>query len=451
MIRKGKLNEYLGVWNIVDWVSIITSASMVLTWVVLTFTAGTAATDLQEIANLEKTYVFNDTAVRDWTPPDPNVMGVYRDQIMVGPNVHLQTKYEEVFETISAALSLQTQLRVNCALYCVVLMMRFFKSFAAQPKLAQVTKTIVESTKDIIHFFLVFITIFICYAIAGMVVFGSQLYKFSQLHLAFYEAFETLFGVFDFADLYYVDPFSAVLWFFSFNILVLLIMLNMLLAIIMDQYTDVKGKATDAVTLWAQATTLLRRQRENQLGLRMELSDVLIEVESSEWDKGDVINADILVSGIPKLPPKQAQRLIQRCIAFIKLEQSQGVGLADAIRQVCHVDQVIHFIIEQQLQMMDMLQEACAAVPTETKLDTTRGMRKFNDVLSKLDFQDPQFEELRTIHKRVSSESLADPLVPSLAEFGVPALGEPVAPIAPLGDAVTGPTHAASSKASSSG
>ena len=34
--------------------------------------------------------------VRDWTPADPNVMGVFRDQIMVGPSADLQTKYKEV-------------------------------------------------------------------------------------------------------------------------------------------------------------------------------------------------------------------------------------------------------------------------------------------------------------------------------------------------------------------
>merc|ERR1712159_219913 len=92
---------------------------------------------------------------------------------------------------------------------------------------------------------------------------------------------------------------------------------------------------------------------------------------------------------------------------------------------------------------MDMLQQACEAVPNETKLDSTRGMRKLNDVMSKLDLKDPEFEELRAIHKRSASALLesAETMLPDVT--GASAVT--------FGDTAIQPTHSEPTKTSSSG
>ena len=59
--------------------------------------------------------------------------------------------------------------------------------------------------------------------------------------MARYTAFICLMGDFDFPALYFVDPISSIIWFWSFNILVLLVMLNMLLAIVMDESRQLHG------------------------------------------------------------------------------------------------------------------------------------------------------------------------------------------------------------------
>ena len=74
------------------------------------------------------------------------------------------------------------------------------------------------------------------------------------------------------------------------------------------RYSSVKGKATDATTLVAQTSTLLRRQRENKLGQRRELSDVLALLESKEWMGGEEMTVQVLVDQVENLPKNQAKR-----------------------------------------------------------------------------------------------------------------------------------------------
>ena len=54
----------------------------------------------------------------------------------------------------------------------IVLTLRFFKVFAAQPRLALVTSTLVESFGDVLHFAFVFVAIFLCFAASAMCLFG---------------------------------------------------------------------------------------------------------------------------------------------------------------------------------------------------------------------------------------------------------------------------------------
>jgi uncharacterized membrane protein YeiB len=255
----------------------------------------------------------------------------------------------------------------------------------------------VNAAIDILHFLFVFGVIFVCYAIAGMVVFGSQLHEFSAFHFAVFTSFKTLMGDFDFGGLFAVSKPAAMIWFWSFNILVLLVMLNMLLAIVMDQYTAVKGNAQDATTLVAQTTTLMRRQRENKLGKRRELSDVLHILESKEWTGGDEMSVQILCDNVENLPTNQAKRTLGRCRKWmINRANREEIGLSHVITQVCHLDQALHSMAEQQLEVMSTLSQACDGLALESALDTKGGSQKLNTVLAK-EMRNPYLDDIKEI------------------------------------------------------
>ena len=52
-------------------------------------------------------------------------------------------------------------LKYMTSIYVVVMMLRFFKSFRANPRLNVVTQTITDGSVDIMHFGIVFGTIFV--------------------------------------------------------------------------------------------------------------------------------------------------------------------------------------------------------------------------------------------------------------------------------------------------
>lgn len=71
--------------------------------------------------------------------------------------------------------------RVTIAVYILVMMMRFFKAFRANPRLNVVTQTLIDGSVDIGHFLVVFLTIFMAFVLCGQVLFGSKMKDFSTL------------------------------------------------------------------------------------------------------------------------------------------------------------------------------------------------------------------------------------------------------------------------------
>merc|ERR550514_1215019 len=118
-------------------------------------------------------------------------------------------------------------------------MLRFFKAYSGQPRLAMVTSTLTRAATDLFHFMIVFMTIFLCYSYSGMFLFGRRVEKFSTATYAVQTCFNMVMGDFDWSELSEEHNFTAMMWFWSFMVLVVLVMMNMLLAIVMDVYTEV--------------------------------------------------------------------------------------------------------------------------------------------------------------------------------------------------------------------
>merc|ERR1719487_606503 len=162
-------------------------------------------------------------------------------------------KNAELLHTEMAAMSSFLMVyRLLLCWYTILIMSRFFQAFHAQPRLAVVTKTLSSSFVDLVHFGVVITIIFMAYAVAGMFIFGHRMLEFSELSMAVNTCFLIMLGSFDFAALGAEHPVTAGIWFWTYMLLIMLIMLNMLLAIIMDVYTEVKADAAITDPIWTQ-------------------------------------------------------------------------------------------------------------------------------------------------------------------------------------------------------
>merc|ERR1711871_874955 len=135
-------------------------------------------------------------------------------------------------------------------------------------------------------------------------------------------------GEFDFDELLKVNFLGAFFWFFSFMVLVFLVLLNMLLAIVMDTYNTVKSRAASSMTVWEQTAVMVRRQRENRNGERVDLGKVLEIVEDEEFgDEDMIITPELLMAKVPRLPKKQANRVLDRVKDYIRHKSPSAVNI----------------------------------------------------------------------------------------------------------------------------
>merc|ERR1719313_2108096 len=86
--------------------------------------------------------------------------------------------------------------------------------------------------------------------------------------------FRMLMGDFDADAMLQVSVVLVWIYFGTFMIMLLLIMLNMLIAILMDVYSEVKSSVQSSETLGQQVLSIIRRSRENWQGKRVALPKI---------------------------------------------------------------------------------------------------------------------------------------------------------------------------------
>eukprot|EP00746_Dinoflagellata_sp_MGD_P012070 gnl/MRDRNA2_/MRDRNA2_125564_c0_seq1.p1 gnl/MRDRNA2_/MRDRNA2_125564_c0~~gnl/MRDRNA2_/MRDRNA2_125564_c0_seq1.p1 ORF type:complete len:285 (-),score=50.89 gnl/MRDRNA2_/MRDRNA2_125564_c0_seq1:333-1130(-) len=204
--------------------------------------------------------------------------------------------------------------------------------------------------------------------------FGREVPEFSTFGRAFNACFAALMGEFDYEEMYAEAREMAPIWFWLFQALMALLMLNMLLAIIMDTYAEVKGMTHDLETLPQQLFILVRRWQRIRLGYRLPLekidnkmTEVFGKIKKKElrsltietkFVPEDIITVEVFADKIEGMEIPQAKRLITLAVRNWRLEQSVPLTLSEAMT-------VIGMTHQQQLQ------HDKAMAHLESKLDQT--------------------------------------------------------------------------------
>jgi len=213
------------------------------------------------------------------------------------------------------------ELHLVFAANMIAIMAKFFKAFEANPRLKVVTATLAESYKDIVHFLVVFITVFLSFAIIAHVLFGGDLVEFYTIATAVNTGFFVLMGEFA----WYVEiqnysrptlpsgmPFVLVnVWFFMYMFFVLLVLLNMLLAIILAHYTAVTQANAGSLTLWQQSKEWTRWKLDTRSFIPLHKIWLLLERDDDPAHPEDEVSEQSLLSAFPGMQQRQASFLVQ--------------------------------------------------------------------------------------------------------------------------------------------
>eukprot|EP00943_MAST-04B_sp_MAST-4B-sp1_P005476 g5476.t1 len=149
--------------------------------------------------------------------------------------------------TLETMANIREDIRTLSVICIVLAVLRLLKLLDFQPKLGLVTRTIEKAKNDLAHFILIFILINAVYAICGLVIFGEICESFSTFDKAV-ETVGLLFMQSNVETIHYTMRESSManvwgLYFYSFILINVFIMLNILLAILVDAYIEVRGDA----------------------------------------------------------------------------------------------------------------------------------------------------------------------------------------------------------------
>jgi len=273
--------DYLGFWNCVDWLAIIMTTVISISFGVLHIFIGDVNGKLGAIVMEVDSNGY---------PP----LETYREIV------------SDFADAIVAMLDAERNLRLWLCIYPVVLLMRLFKSFAAQKRLAIVTDTFRMAYNDLMHFFIVFASVYFCMTVNAVIFFGQDILDFATIDRALHACFRAMLGDWDWDEMGKIGIHRAFAWFFFFMVVMVMILMNLLVAILMEAYGVVKDDAKHADSLLEQTKNILRRARQNKRKERVNLSSI--------WDalrKEHNNDEDALLSSERKITPSLLRDIVE--------------------------------------------------------------------------------------------------------------------------------------------
>jgi hypothetical protein len=286
---------------------------------------------------------------------DPTVVGSFGSE----------ADREGFYAAVDVWVVSDNNLRMVLAVFPFIIGMRFFNVFSLQPRLGVVTATLQRSFVDIFHFTIVFLSIFLVFVTAAMILFGQELDGFTNFGRAIISTFRIMLGDYDWQELVRVGRQQAAIWFVSFTWLVNLIMLNMLLAIVMDVYTEVKGHiSAEAETMWSQVNEIAHRWLDMRQGRQISLAKILEALDKYELestvDESERLTVADFVKLVPDMPEKQAVRILVSAYEFDEESLVRGGSQSETNTRVHHIltnTRSLHDAMENLAHMNEVMAE----------------------------------------------------------------------------------------------
>ena len=185
-----------------------------------------------------------------------------------------------------------TLMSINIVLYVA----RILKFMNFQPRIGLVTRTLAIAASDLVHFFVLASVVFMGYAIMGHLLFGSQIEAFNTMTKSLQTNFEMLLGEVTVSNqmLNLQGPsieFASVMYFWSYQILVFMILLNFLLAIIVDAFSEVKATLSNEKSMYEEIAHIFREKyiavgaRLWAKGSKQYVTEDRVEMQLRKWAK----------------------------------------------------------------------------------------------------------------------------------------------------------------------
>ena len=176
----------------------------------------------------------------------------------VSTNATVERQLLELVSKVKGLADLQVDFSVYQGIVVTIFTFKVVKSLDFQPRMGLITRTLSKAGSNLVHYFVLFTFVFLGYSVVGNVMFGSQFGAMSTLSRAF-ESLMFMFISFD-STQFYAQMQQAVkrdgaagiehsLYIWSFVFVSNLILLNILLAILVEAYKAVAADSEGASSI----------------------------------------------------------------------------------------------------------------------------------------------------------------------------------------------------------
>jgi len=233
--RKGR--RFLGrccgsFWMVLDWLSIVSGLALVGFFVFF----------LQELGNLEQQVGSLGSDL-----PDPADTTGYQGALT------------NILRDLDVLILFKVYHRLGMFWYAMVILLRFFRGFMGQPRMAVIGQTLEAASNDLFHLGLILLVISENFVLGGCVLFGVELDAWASVSQAHRSTLAVLFGQGDLATMFDIAPLRATFWLVMFFVCVVFLMTSMVVAILSDHYSAVKsmpGQVSQSLLLQAHLTAI---------------------------------------------------------------------------------------------------------------------------------------------------------------------------------------------------
>eukprot|EP00929_Paragymnodinium_shiwhaense_P012950 TRINITY_DN120820_c0_g1_i1.p1 TRINITY_DN120820_c0_g1~~TRINITY_DN120820_c0_g1_i1.p1 ORF type:complete len:847 (+),score=201.01 TRINITY_DN120820_c0_g1_i1:197-2737(+) len=393
----GEFLDYWQFWNVVDWISIFFGILICALW----FQCMQSMQNPVLAALIDTNYELT-----------ADVMALTDAQL------------DDITAKLATLRLRYAAMQITMAANTISIVMKFFKGFQSNARLKVVTDTFKSSAEDFAHFFVIFSAVFLPFVVVGHVLFGSDITEFSSLPTSINTGVTVLMGDFGwYTELTEINMSGRLpsgtpkwvlfAWFFSYNFIVLLVLLNMLLAVILEHYTNVAGTVAqmiDAPSLVTQMRRYRRFKKETKKFIPLEELRLGLENDVEPKHPDEVVTAFSLNQAWPEMTKEQADWIMTwlQDLADKKASihhEGEDMQETDAAIDVLNKNSEALQAIADAVQEKNSKQEAKTAEDDPQVAKISKSLRMLVDSMSQL--QREQFRLSKRIEELQARAALA--------------------------------------------
>jgi len=164
----------------------------------------------------------------------------------------LNEDMRELLDLIERLAAFQESYMQFNTVVLVCFLLRVIKVLNFQPQMALMTNTVITAAPLLAHFLVLLLIVFFGFGFLAFFAFGDRIEEYRTMWESILQSFSLVNGGMDWTQLIQVRPVLGPLFFLAFSIIITYLLMQMLLAIILDAFSEVKSEADLSGNMFAE-------------------------------------------------------------------------------------------------------------------------------------------------------------------------------------------------------